>query len=345
MKVLGLMSGTSLDGLDLALVNLEGADKIEYSFIATKTLEYTKAWQDQLRNAPSLSGKELIELDIAYGKRIGILVAEFLNDVGEKADLIASHGHTVFHEPDSGYTLQIGNGHYIRAGTNVPVVYDFRTADLAQGGQGAPLVPVGDALLFKDYDHCINLGGIANISMKWEGVQQGFDICPFNILLNYYSKELGQAFDEGGQIARKGSLNRPLLERLSSMDYYRQSPPKSLDKEAILKEYIPQIGEHESDIKTILHTLNYHYAEEVSKYILGRKALLTGGGVYNKLFLEMLESRTGCEIVVPDKELIEFKEALVFALLGFLRAQERINVLASVTGGAKDISSGIYLKT
>jgi len=349
MKVLGVMSGTSLDGLDLALVEfLERADEsgLDFNILATETIEYSDTWIQALRNSVFASGKELTQLDVNYGRFIGDQCRLFLRKHDESCDLIASHGHTVFHEPEKGYTLQIGSGTYIVEETGISTIYDFRSADLAQGGHGAPLVPLGDLLLFPEYDCCVNLGGIANISLmksKSEGI--GFDVCPFNILLNHYSQKLGFVYDKGGENARKGHSSTQLLEALNLLPYYRALPPKSLDKENLLKTYLPLIDQFNLSAEDVLSSLCDHFGHQINTVLEGsRNVLLTGGGAFNTFFIEVLESRFPRTLHRPSKQLIEFKEAVIFALLGYLRFQGEDNILKVITGGRKNLSSGILIE-
>lgn len=348
MKVLGVMSGTSLDGLDLALVEFGSGtetDALEFDILASETVEYSDIWVRALKNAPTISGKELTRLDADYGRFIGEACRIFLEKNNVSADLIASHGHTVFHEPQDGYTLQIGKGVYIAERAGIATAYDFRSADLAQGGHGAPLVPVGDLLLFSKYDCCVNLGGIANLSRmhsKTDGI--GFDICPFNILLNHYSQELGFAFDKGGEMARKGIFDALLFETLNAFPFYSEPAPKSLDKEAILKTYLPVINQFNLKASDVLNTLCRHFAFQVGNALDGSQdALITGGGAFNDYFMDLLAANFSGILHKPSKQLIEFKEAVIFSLLGYLRYHGGDNILKAITGGHKNLSSGILI--
>lgn len=349
MKVLGVMSGTSLDGLDLALVEFKPKEidsSLEFDILAAETYTYDTIWQDRLANAATLSGKDLTELDRSFGRHIGEHCKRFLQEKGLEADLIASHGHTVFHEPEKGYTLQIGNGSYIAQTAGISTAYDFRSQDLAQGGQGAPLVPIGDLMLFGDYDCCVNLGGIANLSkMRSFSEGMGYDVCPFNILLNHYSQKLGAEYDADGAFAKEGLVNEGLLEKLEEIPFYAVAPPKSLDKAWILDYYIPIIDTQTLDPKDVLATLSKHFSKRLSEALgSSKKVLFTGGGAYNSHFINQVRERFEGEIVLPSQQLIEFKEALIFALLGYLKSKEQVNVLSVITGGKRNLSSGILIK-
>jgi len=226
--VLGLMSGTSLDGMDLALCEFELHDKSwRFEINRAETVDYTPEWKKKIQSAHLLEKAELKDLHLSYGRFIGSLVSRFLTGL-PKPDYVASHGHTIFHEPAKGITFQLGNGDEIANVTGIPVIWDFRSADIANGGQGAPLVPVGDELLFGDYEFCLNLGGFSNISYNYKGKRVAFDICPVNIVLNQLSGMLGFAFDKNGAIAHSGKIDKKLYAFLNQLEYYRESPPKSL---------------------------------------------------------------------------------------------------------------------
>lgn len=348
MKVLGLMSGTSLDGLDLAIAEFEGlpneGSPIKWQILAAKTVKYSNEWTKRLAKSISLSGFDLMQLDSDYGRLLNETCLEFIKETGITPDLISSHGHTVFHEPQKGFSIQIGNGNQIAAITGIKTVFDFRSFDVALGGQGAPLVPIGDQYLFSGYNSCLNLGGIANISFNKNGNRIGFDICPFNLLLNHFAKHLGFEYDESGKLAKQGYVNNNLLIQLDSIEYYNLSYPKSLDKESLLSEYIVLIEKFKVDPKDVLATLVEHYAIEIAKHLNGKNCLITGGGAYNSFFIEALKAKSEIKIHVPSKELIEFKEALIFAFMGYLRVNGVNNVLSSATGAKRDSCSGLIIE-
>jgi anhydro-N-acetylmuramic acid kinase len=249
----------------------------------------------------------------------------------------------VYHVPSMGYNMQIGHGANISAGTGLPVVCDFRSADIALGGQGAPLVPIGDKLLFGEYDACLNLGGFANISFDMNGLRRAFDICPVNIILNRYANSVNMPYDEDGLIGRKGNINQSLFNKLNNLAYYKLGFPKSLSREWLDEAFISEIVSVECSEPDKLHTI-YHHIEQQIKNVIEQyklnKILVSGGGAYNKFLLELIKKNTNSQIILPDKKTIEFKEALVFAFLGLLRYLNRINCLASVTGASKDSSGG-----
>jgi anhydro-N-acetylmuramic acid kinase len=341
--VVGAMSGTSLDGLDLALVEFQRIEnRWNFVIIAAETVNYSAEWEEKLRTAPELTGEKLIELNHAYGNFTGQQINLFVKKHQLSPDLIASHGHTVFHQPEKGFTFQAGNGVCIAAETGIPTVADFRSGDVALGGQGAPLVPVGDRLLFQEYETCLNLGGFANISFEKNGNRIAFDICPVNFILNHLARKLGKPFDENGNLGRQGSIDIQLLEKLNQLDFYNQLPPKSLGKEWMDSYFFPIIEGSNISVQDKLRTVYEHIAIQIAKATPATgKMLATGGGALNSFLMEQCGQQLKCEIIIPPPEIINFKEALVFAFLGLLRFLGETNCLASVTGARRDSSSGV----
>jgi len=340
---IGVMSGTSLDGIDLVYVKFL---KKEYSFfeiIHTETVSYTKEWKQVLKQAILLSSKELLDLDVIYGKHLGSVLVNFISNYKiTEIDFIASHGHTILHQPEEGITLQIGSGSEIAKITQQKVVSDFRTQDVNLGGQGAPLVPIGDELLFSKYDFCLNLGGFSNVSFKKESKRIAFDICPVNIVLNHYANKIGLEYDENGSIASEGYLNRSLLEKLNTLAFYNKEAPKSLGLEWVQQEIFPLIDAIEEDISSVLRTFVAHIAIQISKIIKDSDSvLITGCGVFNSFLIQEIENYSNIKIVQASDTLINYKEALIFALLGVLKVDNQINCLKSVTGAHKNHSSGV----
>jgi len=343
---IGVMSGTSLDGVDVCYVRFNYGDTYDFEILKATTYKYSTTWNLALQQAFSTHEKKLKELDIDYGDYLGNLVNQFLdeNDI-TKIDFIASHGHTIFHKPEEGYTLQIGNGQTIADVTQLKVVCDFRTQDVKFGGQGAPLVPIGDKLLFYDYDYCLNLGGFVNVSFTEGNKLIAFDICPVNIVLNYYIHKLGFPFDNNGQKASTGKINKQLFEQLNALDFYHNKPPKSLGLEWVLEYVQPMIDSYHLDIQDVLRTFTEHVAFQISKVIKEKSnILITGGGTFNKFLMQRIEFYLEQKIKLPSAELIDFKEALIFAFLGLLRLRNEVNVLGSVTGAKKDHSSGVIFE-
>ncbi|MFT6801181.1 MAG: anhydro-N-acetylmuramic acid kinase [Salibacteraceae bacterium] len=342
-NVIGLMSGTSMDGLDLVYCQLSEINgKWTYHLLAGETYTYSSDWLAKLNSARNLSSDQLDFLDLEYGALLAEQVTKFLAiPKVQSVDFIASHGHTVHHLPEKGITVQIGSGKVLSKKTGIKVVNDFRTQDVQLGGQGAPLVPVGDQLLFSDYDACLNLGGFSNISFNRNGHRIAFDIGPANIVLNHVSKLIGVDYDAGGEIAKSGNIDLLLLEKLNELAYYQSPIPKSLGVEWVEKHVYPLLKGNNSAI--LLRTLTAHCTyqiAEVFRLFAIKNVLVTGGGVFNSFFMNELKSQTAVEIVIPSRLEIEFKEALIFAFLGVLRLEGKINVLKSVTGADFNHSSG-----
>ena len=343
-NVIGIMSGTSLDGLDIVLCNFNYNKKWNFEILKSKTVEYSNEWKNKLSNAPVITGYDLSILHKEFGHFIGKSIQNFIKETDISIDLIASHGHTVFHQPEKKLTLQIGDGHEIAAITNITTITDFRSLDVALGGQGAPLVPIGDKLLFDNYDFYINLGGFANISFEEKGQRLAYDICPVNIILNYLAKKLNHEYDKNGALGFLGKLDQELLNKLNNLDYYQKEYPKSLGKEWLIDIFIPILENSEISVKDKIRTVYEHIAQQTAKAInikAQSTSLITGGGVYNKFLLNLIKQKTKSEIIIPDKSIIEFKEAIIFAFLGILRYNNEINCLCSVTGAQKDSSGGI----
>jgi len=340
---LGVMSGTSLDGVDICYVRFDYNSTYNFEILKSLTYKYPDTWKLTLQNAFNADEKSLINLDVEYGNYLGSLINQFIDENNiSNIDFIASHGHTIFHKPEEGYTLQIGNGQVIADVTQLKVICDFRTQDVKLGGQGAPLVPIGDKLLFDDYDYCLNLGGFVNVSFKEDNKRIAFDICPINIVLNHYVNKLGFAFDDKGQIASTGKINKELLKRLNALEFYHQNPPKSLGLEWVLEFINPLIDSYQLDIKDILRTFTEHVAFQISNIIKKDSSILvTGGGAFNDFLMQRIEFYLEQKISLPATQLIDFKEALIFSFLGLLYIENQVNCLKSVTGASKDHCSGV----
>lgn len=340
---IGLMSGTSLDGIDLVYVKFDKNNYQNFEILHSETIGYSYEWKQLLQNAIHSSEKELESLDIIYGKYLGETINNFIKNYKIlNIDFIASHGHTILHQPQNGITLQIGNGKEIAKITNQKVVCDFRTQDLKLGGQGAPLVPIGDELLFSNYDFCLNLGGFSNISFKKDEKRIAYDICPVNIVLNFYVNKIGLDFDESGKIASEGKINVALLEKLNALEFYQKLPPKSLGLEWVQQHVFPLIDDLETNISSILRTFVEHIAIQIGKVIYNNDSVLvTGGGVFNVFLMQRIQFYANNNIKKVSNQLIDFKEALLFAFLGLLKINNQINCLKSVTGATKNHSSGV----
>jgi anhydro-N-acetylmuramic acid kinase len=340
---IGLMSGTSLDGIDLVYVKFLENDLSFFEIVHADTIAYATAWKQELQKAIHFSAEELRVLDQTYGKHLGQVLQDFIGNYQIKnLDFIASHGHTILHEPQKGSTLQVGAGAEIAKITQQKVVCDFRTQDVQLGGQGAPLVPIGDALLFPSYEFCLNLGGFSNVSFEKEGERRAFDICPVNIVLNLFSNKIGLEYDASGAIAAEGVLNLSLLTALNALAFYSLAAPKSLGLEWVQKEILPVIARHETNIPSILRTFVEHIAMQIAKVVQNSDSVLvTGGGFFNTFLMERIQYRSQCKVIQPSDAVIHYKEALIFAFLGRLRIDNQINCLKSVTGAIKNHSSGV----
>jgi len=345
-RAIGLMSGTSLDGLDIAYCTFKRDNRWHFKLQEATTISYDGNWRERLRSAHTLSGLELAQLHVNLGMLHGTWLMEFITAHALQVDFIASHGHTIFHQPQVGMTHQIGSASHIAAATGVDVIADFRTMDVALGGQGAPLVPIGDLWLFGNYPMCLNLGGIANVSVKESLHMEAFDIGLCNMALNHYAEKLGFVYDRDGALSRAGSVNEALLEQLNSFDFFKQPAPKSLGKEFWVNEFLPLmehsgVGAHDA-LRTIIEHIAMQIGEALSKRERG-EILVTGGGAHNGFLMERITKHMQHQVVVPEKKIVDFKEALIFAFLGALRMAGECNALASVTGANRDsVGGAIY---
>lgn len=345
-EVIGLMSGTSLDGLDIAHCRfvLEN-DAWSYELLQTETIAYSMDWKQRFLNAEKTDALTFQQLHVDYGFYLGQRVSDFVIKNNIRVDFVASHGHTIFHQPQKRLSVQIGSGSCISSKCKLPVVCDFRSMDVALAGQGAPLVPAGDRWLFSEYDFCLNLGGFANISYEFKDRRIAYDICPVNIVMNAISEKLGSPYDENGAMAREGMVSHYLLNELNQLSFYKITPnsPKSLGKEWVLTSVNPLLEQYEISEQDVLRTFCEHIAFQIGKALNDKpvgKLFITGGGVYNAFLVECIRQQVIHEIVIPDKKTIEFKEALIFAFLGTLRMRNEINCLKSVTGAYSDSSCG-----
>ena len=344
-SAIGLMSGTSLDGLDICHVEFSKSENWNFEILAAETISYEENWKLKLQNTPQLSAEDLLALDKEFGFFLGEKTQEFIlkQNISE-LDVIASHGHTVFHQPHRKFTLQIGDGRAIKIITNKTVVYDFRSQDVLMGGNGAPLVPIGDELLFSEFDACLNLGGFSNISLKKNEERIAFDISPVNVVLNFFAEKLGKNYDENGDFAKNGNINLAILEQLNALNFYKKQHPKSLGIEFVNAEIFPLLKAETPE--NVLATFTEHIAIQISKVFNEnqlKKVLVTGGGAFNAYLIEKLNEKTTSEIIIPDEKIINFKEALIFALMGVLRMNNEANVLCSATGSSANHSSGIIV--
>ncbi len=363
----GVMSGTSLDGLDISWCYFQCKEgQWTHKILIAETIPYPARWQLALGTAATLSGRQLIELHVAYGHYIGQTLRDFFvrHQIGSPG-VIACHGHTIFHRPDLGYTFQLGSGAAIAAEVSAKLICDFRSLDVALQGQGAPLVPIGDQLLFHEYDYCLNLGGFANTSFEENGKRRAYDICPLNFVINRLveqqkvvdqpGKQKSQAnpehhlrFDPGGSMARKGFVDEALLNTMNALPFYHEKGAKSLGHEWV-DEYIwPHIANSGLNFFDKLRTYYEHAAIQIGQSFSNKdreSVLLTGGGCYNDFLVELIRDYApdNVSLVLADPQTIEFKEALIFAFLGVLYLREESNCLSSVTGSThSNIGGSMY---
>ena len=349
-EILGLMSGTSLDGLDIAHVAFEMDDIIgdNFKLLSSKTYQIPEELLTQILEIDNYSVPAICILD----KKIGLFFAQCVNlFISENKipknsiQAIASHGQTILHQPQNGFTLQLGCGSTLAFQTGINVINDFRTKDIIAGGQGAPLVPIGDFGLFKSLaDGFLNIGGFANISYKENNTIRAFDICPGNLPLNKLVKSKGLSYDKNGQLAESGDINFFLLDLLNSLDYYQKEGPKSLGTEWLEEHFYPLL-KFDKEIENNLRTVVEHEAIQIAQKLNDVKlktVLITGGGAKNKFLIDRISHYFNGKVNLPDTDTIDFKEAIVFAYLGALYLEKRPNSISSVTGASRDMVCGVY---
>ena len=346
--LLGVMSGTSMDGIDIVLCTFESTVSEHYTHLVShsKTYPYSSELLDGLKVSTQLSAPDLLILDKKLGNYFSDCILEFIetNRINKvEIDAISSHGHTIFHQPEKGYTLQIGCGDTISYRTGIQVINDFRQKDVIAGGQGAPLVPVGDKMLYGQFaEGFLNIGGFCNISIP-SNKTIAFDICPGNLPLNEIAAEFDKSYDESGIIARSGNVDSKILSELNALDFYSSSPPKSLGTEWILSNFKPivdKISAPEDRMRTIVEHISDQIAITCRAHQL-KSIYITGGGAYNGFLIECVKEKSGIEVVIPNQVEIEFKEAIIFGLLGALFLDGKTNTLASVTGASRDVMGGV----
>ncbi|MBK9318685.1 MAG: anhydro-N-acetylmuramic acid kinase [Bacteroidetes bacterium] len=347
ITVIGLMSGTSLDGVDLAACSFENVEnRWTYELSKAETIPYSSEWENKLRHLQEAPAPLVFETHAALGRMYGEMINAFAHHLPQKPDLIASHGHTLFHRPDLDYTTQIGCGAHIAAVTGIDTVCDFRSKDVALGGQGAPLVPVGDHYLFSDYDACINLGGIANISMIAENRRIAFDISPVNMALNVLANREGLPYDDRGKLAASGEVIPEKLKAMNDLEFYKIKGAKSIGREWFEKHFLPiiQNGKTADLCRTVCEHIADQHTLALQSLPEQAKILVTGGGAFNTFLVERISEKSKKQLHVPKKELVQFKEAIVFAFLGVLNYWGRVNVFDSATGSVKQHVGGAFYR-
>lgn len=344
-NVIGVMSGTSLDGVDLAHIQFRIKDqKWLFDILESETIPYSLDWINTLKIAVDFSETKLAKLNHEYTSLLASIISNFIaHHKIQNLDAVCSHGHTILHQPEKGITLQIGNLPELANILQQTVVCNFRIQDVQLGGQGAPLVPIGDRILFPEYDYCMNLGGFSNVSFENNGHRIAFDISPVNTVLNFYANQLGFDYDDKGKIAATGLLNDSLLYELNTLDFYQKAHPKSLGFEFVKETILPLIDTYKIDIPDKMRTFTEHVTSQIAKALPNKNGtlLVTGGGAYNDFLMERIQFYIpSIKIIIPQATILEFKEAVIFALLGVLKLRGEINILSSVTGAKRDHSSG-----
>lgn len=355
LKIIGLMSGTSLDGLDLVFVHLwYEKNKWNYKIIFSECVDYEEDWKKMIASIPQLSAEAFWQKHVELGHYFGKSTYDFMqkHNIFDEVDWVVSHGQTIFHQPQLGYTAQIGCGAAVSASAQKNVVCDLRSMDVAHNGQGAPLVPVGEKYLFQDCSIFLNLGGISNISFHSSNKISAFDISPANTLLNFFSKKLGFAYDESGKLAKNGKLIPTLMEQWNNNPFYKKPIPKSLHTDYILETFIAQVDLNHLEPIDILNTAVEHIAFSIGESFKlitdfdfkNKKMIVTGGGALNSYLIERIKNYVPVEVIIPNKETILYKEALIMAFLGGLRIQETHNCYKTITGATQNsIGGAIYL--
>ena len=341
--VIGLMSGTSIDGVDLVYVNFFFNKYWSFKILKFKTYDYDKDWQNILKNLIDKDQNSIKLIDKNYTKLLSKYILRFIEEFSiKKIDFVSSHGHTALHDPSNSITYQIGNLKELTNYTGLKVICDFRVEDIKLGGQGAPLVPVGEKYIFPEYDTLINIGGFANITIKSNNNLIAYDICPVNIVFNHLSNLINLKYDDKGKISSSGKINLELFNHLQSIDYYKQVSPKSLGVEWVKEVIIPIINNFiEIPVEDLLNTFSKHFAFQIANNIKSsNKTLITGGGAYNDYLIQNIIDLTESEIIIPSSEIIEYKEALIFGFLGVLKDLNINNCYSSVTGAIKYHCSG-----
>lgn len=344
------MSGTSLDGVDMACCTFMWDGTWTFKLEAAQTVPYPTSWVAKLKSAHELSSEKLLALDAEYGVYLGALCNRFIKKNKIKGlHFIASHGHTIFHQPGKKFTFQLGNGNALHAATSLPVINDFRNLDVMHGGQGAPLVPAGDKTIFNEYDVCLNLGGIANLSLDHKKKRIAYDVCFLNMGLNYLAQKIRKPYDASGSIASKGEVNKAMLKKLDQVYAAIRAKRPSLGRELFEKKIQPLLDSDTISIKDKLRTFTEVAAQEIvyamRKYGKDKTVLCTGGGAFNSFLVYRMVELAGDDItfVIPENDIVNFKEAIVFALLGVLRIRNEANSLKSVTGASRDSSGGVMI--
>lgn len=355
-RVLGLLSGSSLDGADLAVCSfsvdpLTPTKLLSWNIHLARTIPYPQEWITRFKNLPGASARDLVLADTELGHYYGVLINQLLKEHSITVDLISSHGHTIFHFPELKTTTQIGDGAAIVSETGIDTVTQLRSVDVAFAGEGAPLAPLGDRYLYPGYTYYLNLGGIANVTAYQDEKIIAFDICPCNQIFNALAETIGQDFDRDGAIAASGNLNHPLLARLQDDDYLIKPYPKSLDNTWSQEHQVKQAIQWDARLEDKMNTAVEFVALEIAKACrqltqpessTERPTLFcTGGGALNAHLISRIAFHCPeIELVLPSRKIIEFKEVSFIALAGLFRCLRVPNLYASVTGAPSDTING-----
>jgi anhydro-N-acetylmuramic acid kinase len=349
-KAIGLMSGTSLDGVDIAYCTFRKKNNAwTYNLVSCTTIPYDTEIKNRLKNVHQMNLEGFLLFDREYGRFLGKLVYDYCKKNAFQADFLASHGHTVFHQPNLNLSYQLGHGASIAAEAKMQTICDFRAMDVALNGHGAPLVPIGDYYLFDQYDYCLNIGGIANITAK-DKVLTAYDICPANYVLNYLAKGFNVDYDNNGEIASRGKINESLLEELNNVEFYNITTPKSLGREWIEEQIFPILKKYKILQTDKIRSFVEHIAIQISRQIKAsstkKSLLISGGGAYNSFLISRIKENLqnkNISVEIPSNDIIDYKEALIFAFLGVLRIEKQVNSLQSVTAASQDnVGGAIY---
>lgn len=356
--VIGVMTGSSLDGIDMAYTKITVENgKYSYEVLIAECVPMPQKWKLRIEQLVLQNAVTYLKTSAYFGHFLGERIAEFIekHNLKEQLDFIASHGQTVFHQPENLFSSQIGDGAAIARKTGFPVVCDFRSIDVALGGQGAPVAPIADKLFFPKHKLFLNLGGIVNIAVKHNDRFIAFDITAANLALNKVAKLKGADYDHDGNIAANGEVDGRLLEELNGSWYYEKDYPKSLSGGWVSKVMLPTLSRHNISVENKMRTIVEHIGLQINlsmkkieqkeniQFSKDDKMLVTGGGAFNKFLVHRINEMIPVSVVVPDEQTIKFKESILMALMAVLRVRGEVNCLASVTGAERNaIGGAIY---
>lgn len=356
--VLGVMTGSSLDGVDIVYTKITASEKkYSYEILMTDCVKMPAKWKLRISQLVLQNAVTYLKTSAFFGQFLGEILLDFItrNQIENQLDFIASHGQTIFHQPENKFSSQIGDGSVIAAITGFPVICDFRSVDVALGGQGAPVAPIANKLFYPEYSLFLNLGGIGNLAANINGKYVAFDFTAVNLILDKIAKELELEYDDEGKIAAFGNFSETLFDSLNHSIYYNKSYPKSLSGGWVSKVMLPIISRSPLSHADKLHTVVYHVAYQLKNAISmieakenisfskNDKMLATGGGVFNRFLMQIIQEKIGVSVTIPDHQIIKFNEAVLMALMGVMRVRQETNIMSSVTGATYDtIGGAIY---